>query len=66
MAKIFAQELRPCGMYDVNGWAISSSVSEDEVFWDVIPCQLVDGYQGFGGFCWFHLQGLADQEAYLF
>jgi len=19
-------------------------VSEDEVFWDVIPCQLVDGY----------------------
>jgi hypothetical protein len=41
-------------------------VSEDQVFWDVIPCQLVDSYQGFGASCCLHLEGLADQEEYLY
>jgi hypothetical protein len=30
---------------------------QDELFWVVMPCSVVVGYQRFGGPCCFHLQG---------
>jgi hypothetical protein len=33
-----------------------------EVFWVVMPCSVVAGYQRFGGPCCLHLQGTGDMK----